>query len=127
MALPWPKTFMALSWPKMFMALQWPKIIMALPWQKSNYGPPMAKNTYALFKMKRGNKQNFLKIQATTTKVMPRSASLTLCSRLKNKPPFRWLIVAEYLAHLSRYHCKVLEAIKSTRLYSFRGLKMQTS
>ena len=45
----------------------------------------------------------------------------------KNEPPFRWLIVAEYLAHLSRYHCKVLEAIKSTRLYSFRCLKMQTS
>ena len=31
---------------------------------KNIYGPPMAQNTYALFKMKRGEKQNFLKIQA---------------------------------------------------------------
>ena len=47
---------------------------------KNIYGPPMAQNTYALFKMKRGDKQNFLKMKATrqgkTTKVMPRSHSV---------------------------------------------------
>jgi hypothetical protein len=32
---------------------------------KNIYGPPMAQNTYALFKMKRGDKQNFLKMKAT--------------------------------------------------------------
>ena len=37
------------------MALQWPKILVA----------PITFNTYALFKMKRGEKQNFSKMQAT--------------------------------------------------------------
>ena len=32
---------------------------------KTIYGPPMAQNTYALFKMKMDDKQNFLKMQAT--------------------------------------------------------------
>ena len=69
------------------------------PMAKNNYGPPMAKNTYGpqmaqnvygppmakntfnshysqyLYKMKRGDKQNFLKME-TTTKVIPRSASI---------------------------------------------------
>ena len=35
------------------MALPWPKIPLA----------PITINTYALFKVKRGNKQNFLKMQ----------------------------------------------------------------
>ena len=56
---------------------------------KNIYGPPMAQNTYALFKMKRGDKQNFLKMQAT--KVMPRSASLTLLA-LKNTWNVRRLV-----------------------------------
>ena len=53
------------------MALKWPKILLA----------PITLNNYALFKTKRSDKQNFLKTE--TTKVKPRSASLTLCSRLK--------------------------------------------
>ena len=40
------------------------------------------KPIYALFKMKKGEKQNFLKME-TTTKVIPRSASRTQSSRLK--------------------------------------------
>ena len=58
MALQWPKIFMALPWPKIFMALQWPKILLT----------PITLNTYALFKMKRGDKQNFLKMEATRQK-----------------------------------------------------------
>ena len=47
-----------------FMALPWPKIFMALPWSNLLLAP-ITLNTYALFKMKRGDKQNFLKMQAT--------------------------------------------------------------
>ena len=74
MALPWPKIFMALKWPKMFMALPWPKIFMALKWPKILL-TLITLNTCALLK--------FLENGDKTTKVMPRSASLTLCSRLK--------------------------------------------
>ena len=50
---PWPKIFTALKGPKIFMAFQWPKILLT----------PITLNTCALFKMKRGDKQNFLKIE----------------------------------------------------------------
>ena len=56
MVLPWPKIFVALKWLKVFMALKWPKIVMALPWPKILLTP-------ITLKMKRGDKQNFLKMQ----------------------------------------------------------------
>ena len=65
MVLKWPKMFMALPRPKLFMDLKWPKIPLTL----------ITLNTFALLK--------FLENGDKTTKVMPRSASLTLCSRLK--------------------------------------------
>ena len=50
---------------------------------KNIYGPPMAKNTYS--QSKKWQKTKFLENgDKTTTKVKPRSASVPLCSRLKN-------------------------------------------
>ena len=50
---------------------------------KNIYGPPMAINTYS--QRKKWQKTKFLENgDKTTTKVKPRSASVPLCSRLKN-------------------------------------------
>ena len=62
-----------------FMALPWPKIFMALPWSNLLLAP-ITLNTYALFNTKTKFLENADK---TTTKVMPRSASMPHCSRLK--------------------------------------------
>ena len=87
MTLPWPKMFMALQWPKIFTAPKWPKIFMALKWSKILLAKillsPITLNTYALFKMKRGDKISLKCRQGKTTKVMPISASLTLFSLKK--------------------------------------------
>ena len=48
------KSIYGFPWPNILMALQRPKILLA----------PITIHTYALFKMKRGDKQNLLKMQA---------------------------------------------------------------
>ena len=94
----WPTQGQKYLWPTHGQKYSWPsqmvKNIYDPHMAKNIYGPPMAKNSFSShyyqylcsIQGEKGQQTKFLENAdktTTTTKVKPRSASLTLCSRLK--------------------------------------------
>ena len=142
----WPTQGQKYLWPTHGQKYSWPsqmvKNIYDPHMAKNIYGPPMAKNSFSShyyqylcsIQGEKGQQTKFLENAdktTTTTKVKPRSASLTLCSHLKSMlyniylPLLEQFMIASLLCIFAIAPYKIGHRIETTMLFFVSGSSRQ--